>query len=316
MYRNQDNLPAGKTASVGVVGLGNMGLGMAVTLDQAGWRVTGYDLDAAAVAEAGGNGIGCVAQLPELAAEQVVLSLPGAGAVRSVVPELLEGARPRVIVDTTTSDPGTSREMAARCAEAGVAFVDAPVSGGRTGAWSGALTAFAGGTDAAVDSAAAVLSILTKQWSHLGPAGSGNIVKLLNNMLCAVNIASVAEAVDVLAAYGIDLPQAMTALNTGSGRSAVSQVNFEGAILKGELVGGFTVGLMARDVALGIDVATAAGARPSVLSASKQAWDRALAQLGPETDCNLAPSAFTSATDCFSSAALRPDAAPDQEGND
>lgn len=284
---------------IDVLGLGNMGLGMAVTLRAAGWHVTGYDPDPSARLRAASEGLGCADHLNLLQAPVVILSLPGAEVVEECVPQLLAQERMIAILDTTTSEPQTSRAMEALAAGAGSSFVDAPVSGGRVGAWSGGLTAFVGGTDAAVVEVAPALDCLTSRWTHLGAIGSGNVVKLLNNMLCAANLASVAEAIDVLAAHGLDIETGLEALNAGSGRSAVSQVSFADSILKGDLVGGFAVGLMARDVRLGLSVAREAGATPSVLAVTDDVWAHALEKLGPEADCNTAPSTFTTATTCL-----------------
>ncbi len=295
---------ATRERSVDVLGLGNMGLGMAVTLRAAGWVVRGFDPDPAARANAGREGIEVAHEIIALSAPTALLSLPGAAVVEQCVPDLLAGDRRVTVIDTTTSHPRTSQEMQTRCEAVGATFVDAPVSGGRGGAWSGGLTAFVGGRSTAVEMSAAVLGEITAQWSHLGASGSGNVVKLLNNMLCAANLASVAEAIDVLDAYGLDVVEGLAALNLGSGRSAVSQVNFADSILKGQLVGGFAVGLMARDVRLGLEVARAAGADPTLLRSTDEVWARALAVLGAEADCNRAPSAFTTATSCLDPAEL------------
>ncbi|MEV4094528.1 NAD(P)-dependent oxidoreductase [Streptosporangium saharense] len=304
MSTNEARSGMAGSKSVGVLGLGNMGLGIAITLKAAGWDVSGYDPDLGARRTAGNHGVACADEgLPT--SEALVLSLPSAATVRQVIPELLKAGPPRVVIDTTTSDPRTSGEMENLCERAGGHFVDAPVSGGRAGAWSGRLTAFVGGSEVAVEAASAVLTAFTSQWSHLGPVGSGNVVKLLNNMLCAANMASVAEAIDVLSAYGLDVPRSLAALNTGSGRSSVSTTVFEDSILRGELTGGFTVGLMTRDVELGLAAALEGGARPAVLSAAVDSWRGALERLGPAADCNVAPSAFTTATRCLDPAELR-----------
>ncbi|MFI7444950.1 NAD(P)-dependent oxidoreductase [Nonomuraea indica] len=302
--------------SVGVVGLGTMGSGIAATLKGAGRDVHGYDPSPAAGRIAQDHGVPCAVEISELACEAYVLSLPSARVVRDVVPELLRTGRARVVVDTTTSDPQTSAEMATLCAESGVHFVDAPVSGGRAGAWSGQLAAFVGGEAAAVDVAAGVLDAFTGRWHHLGPPGAGNVVKLLNNLLCAANIVAVAEAVDVLSAYGLDVRRSVAALNTGSGRSLVSEVVFAESILRGRLEGGFTVGLMTRDVELGLATVRAGGAEPAVLPAVVGSWRGALERLGVSADCNLAPSAFASATDVFEPENLARLASADDEKGD
>lgn len=291
--------------SVDVLGLGNMGLGIAVVLRDAGWKVTGFDPSPKAREAADEHRVAHASSMSDLKGAWAVLSLPSASTVEEVVPRLLAASPERIVIDATTSELDTSRRMHELTAVAGGAFVDAPVSGGRAGAWSGTLTSFVGGTQEAVTAAAPLLDVIAPSWTHLGGPGSGNVVKVLNNLLCAANLATVAEAIDVLAAHRLDVPKALHALNTGSGRSAVSQTVFEDGILRGKLSGGFAVGLMSRDVSLGMAVARAAGADPVVLSAVARAWEHALTTLGPAADCNLAPSAFTTATTILDPARLR-----------
>lgn len=310
MNTRTPDLTEPRDRSVDVLGLGNMGLGIAVVLRDAGWKVTGFDPSPKAHEAADEHGIAHAASLSDLKGAWAVLSLPSARTVEEVVPRLMAARPERVMIDATTSEPDTSRRMHELTAAAGGAFVDAPVSGGRAGAWSGTLTSFVGGTDDAVKAAAPLLDAIASSWTHLGGPGSGNVVKVLNNLLCAANLATVAEAIDVLAAHRLDVPKALRALNTGSGRSAVSQTVFEDSILRGEVSGGFAVGLMSRDVSLGVAVARAAGADPAVLAAVGRAWEHALATLGPAADCNVAPSAFTTATNALDPVQLRESARP------
>ncbi|GAA2330357.1 NAD(P)-binding domain-containing protein [Streptomyces violaceusniger] len=123
-----------------------------------------------------------------------VLSLPSADVVETTVPVLLSRPGTLAIVDTTTSEPATSASLSSLAADQGAAFVDAPVSGGRDGAAEGRLTAFVGATEQAFDTARPVLEALTGgQYQHLGGPGSGNVVKLLNNVLAAANLVSVVD---------------------------------------------------------------------------------------------------------------------------
>lgn len=289
---------------VALYGLGSMGGAMAFALVQAGWRVSGFDPSAGARAAADEIGVTTTASPADLAgAPYVVLSLPSAEQVRATVPGALSRAGTIAIVDTTTSEPQASRAMAELAASHGAAFVDAPVSGGRTGAVNGTLSAFVGGSADAVTAAAPLLQALTGgSWKHIGPAGSGNVVKLLNNVLVATNLVAVAEAMDVAASYGIDLNTAAAAISTATGASTVSQRMFPEQILSGVLDSGFALGLMARDVALACQVAEQGGSRPQVFTQVDRAWRKALAELGPTADFVTATSTFTTATD-----ALHPD---------
>ncbi|MFC3995049.1 NAD(P)-dependent oxidoreductase [Nocardiopsis sediminis] len=277
------------TTTVGVIGLGVMGGGMAATLVRAGFEVLGLDPDPGRSAVAAGNGVTPVSAPAELAgrADRVVLSLPGAAEVAETVPALLAGGAPGLIVDTTTSDPDTTRAMASLAAGAGTGYIDAPVSGGRTGAETGTLGAFVGGSDDAVHAAASVLDALTGGRAvHVGGPGAGNVAKLLNNALCAAQLGLVGEAVAAGAGYGLDPDRLIAALGAASGRSAVTEVNYPKWILPGTFDSGFPVRLMSRDVALCLDVIGRSGAEPGLLNAAGNLWAQAAERLDPAADFN------------------------------
>ena len=146
--------------------------------------------------------------------------------------------------------------------------MDAPVSGGRDGAASGSLSAFVGATTAALSAAQPVLLALTGgKYSHIGGPGSGNVVKLLNNVLAAANLVSVGEALGVAQAYGIDPATAAASISEASGGSKVSANMYPNWVLTGTHDSGFSLGLMARDAALAVDVAGKVGETPTLLAA-------------------------------------------------
>ncbi|MDR6558840.1 3-hydroxyisobutyrate dehydrogenase [Arthrobacter pascens] len=270
---------------VAVVGLGAMGGAMAATLRQAGWNVTGFDPSEAARAAAAEAGIATTANIADLAGTPyAVLSLPAANVVEATVPQLLAPGTV-AIVDTTTSEPATSRLMASLAEAQGAAFVDAPVSGGRDGAATGTLSAFVGATGAALAAAEPVLLALTGgKYSHIGGPGSGNVVKLLNNVLAAANLVSVGEALGVAKAYGIDPAKAAASISEASGGSKVSANMYPNWVLSGTHDSGFSLGLMARDAALAVEVAAQIGESPALLAAVAGQWQDALAALGPRAD--------------------------------
>ncbi|MFK0000886.1 NAD(P)-dependent oxidoreductase [Paenarthrobacter sp. NPDC090522] len=271
---------------VAVIGLGSMGGAMASTLHTAGWDVIGFDPSEGARATAAEGGITTTASLEDLAGTPyAVLSLPSAAIVEATVPTLLATPGVVAIVDTTTSEPGTSKAMAELAASKDAAFVDAPVSGGRAGAATGTLSAFVGGTEAALASAEPVLQALTGgNFAHIGGPGSGNVVKLLNNVLAAANLVSVGEALGVAKAYGIDPAVAAESISNASGGSKVSANMYPNWVLSGTHDSGFSLGLMARDAALAIDVAREIGEQPELLAAAAGQWQEALALLGPAAD--------------------------------
>jgi 3-hydroxyisobutyrate dehydrogenase len=274
------------TRRIAVIGLGAMGGAMAATLHKAGWDVTGFDPSDPARSAAEAAGITTTATLGDVAGTPyAVLSLPAASMVETTVPQLLAAPGTVAIIDTTTSEPATSKQMAELAQAQGAAFIDAPVSGGRDGAATGSLSAFVGATDAALRAAEPVLQALTGgKYSHIGGPGSGNVVKLLNNVLAAANLASVGEALGIAKAYGIDPATAAASISEASGGSKVSANMYPNWVLTGTHDSGFSLGLMARDAALAVDVAAQIGETPSLLAAVAKQWEDALAVLGPRAD--------------------------------
>jgi len=251
--------------TIGVVGLGNMGLGMAATLARKGFRVTGYDISDARRVAAEAKGVGFSADLGSVLADAdaLVFSLPLARDVEAVVTTpggLLERRdRKVVVIDTSTSDPGTTRRLAARLAEAGHALLDAPVSGGPSGAAEGTLTMMVGGAADAFALVEPVLAAMSARAVHVGPSGAGNIVKLVNNLLVAAHLVTTGEAMRLSEAAGLSAHEAIAVVNTATGRSAISEVMFPRWILTGSFDSGFSAGLMRKDVRLALELATESG---------------------------------------------------------
>lgn len=272
--------------NIAVIGLGSMGGAMASTLARAGWNVTGFDPSPEARDRALENGVRAVDELATLAGHEfVVLSLPNAEVVRATVPVMLSKPGTVGIIDTTTSDPTTSRAMAELAIEHQAAFVDAPVSGGRTGAATGQLSAFLGGEDSAVEACRPVLETLTGgAFQQLGGPGSGNVVKLINNALAAVNLASVGEALSIAQAWGVDPVVAAASVSNATGGSRVTSAMYPDWVLSGTFDSGFSMGLMARDAALAVDIAQKVGEDPQILARSSSLWQDSLESLGSGAD--------------------------------
>ncbi len=250
---------------VGVVGLGNMGLPMAVSLARHGFTVLGFDLSAARRDLAAAQGIRPVAEVGALlrAADAVVSSLPLGRDVEALVRTpggLLERRDRRVtLVDTSTADPGTSRRLAALLDGAGHGHLDAPVSGGPAGAATGQLTMMIGGSEADVAAAQPVLQALSAQALHVGPSGAGNVAKLINNMLVAAHLITNGEAFRLAEAAGVKAEAVLAVVNAATGRSAVSEAFFPKWVLSGRFDSGFAAGLMRKDVGLAAELAREVG---------------------------------------------------------
>lgn len=258
----------------GVIGLGAMGLPMAKVLSEKGFSVLGLDLSPARRAEAEAAGIPLAADAAALfaACDTVILSLPAAAHIRAVIAGAgLAGLAPRVIIDTSTSDPATSREMAAMLAAQGHAFLDAPVSGGPAGAASGRLSFMIGGAPEAVSAARPQLEALGAAIGHVGPSGAGNVVKLVNNMLVACHMLTTAEGLRLAEAAGVPAADALAVINAATGRSALSEVHFPTWVLPGT-DSGFSAGLMRKDLRLALEMAEGAGAALPVAELARALW--------------------------------------------
>lgn len=276
------------TNTVGVVGLGVMGSGMAQHLSEEGFSVLAYDPAPGAVERQEFPVEAMSVEDLARTADYLLLSVPGSAQVEDVMATVLTYARPGlVVVDTSTSDPQVTRRMAAKAAEAGVLFVDAPVSGGRTGALNGTLRSFVGGSKEAIAKAGPLIQALTAGRAvFVGGPGAGHIVKLLNNAMVAAHLAIAGEALAIADAFELDPETVLNAINGATGRSGVTEVNVPTWVMSGTFDSGFTMGLMSRDVALATEVGAAAGAPVPLLSLTADRWGSMLAQAGAGADFN------------------------------
>ena len=243
-------------AVIGVVGLGNMGRGMALSLARAGHDVLGTDPSDAARGALAAAGIAVFETLAPLCAraEILILSLPTAEIVETVVTGtdgIIAHARPGLrVVDTSTSNPETTRRLAAALAANGMAMIDAPVSGGPKDAITATMTMVIGGADDDVAAVEPILSGMSAKRVHVGPVGAGHVCKLVNNLLCAAHLLTASEAVRIARDADVDPVRLLEGLNAGSGRSGVTQVNLPTWVLNGAFDSGFTMALMRKDVRL------------------------------------------------------------------
>ncbi|WP_342607112.1 NAD(P)-dependent oxidoreductase [Vibrio tritonius] len=246
--------------NIGVIGLGNMGSGMAATLAKKSFSVFGYDLSSQALEAIATQGVTPIAQFAELVAvcDVVILSLPKAlhveqvclGHHQSTESILALGKPGLIVIDTTTSEAQTSRKVAAELAKQGIEFLDAPVSGGPAGAASGTMSMVIGGKESTLATVMPILAAMSTTQVHIGDVGAGNIAKIANNLLCAAHLITTAEVVSMAQHAGVDAEKVLAGINAGSGRSGVSQVNFPKWILNDTYNSGFTMGLMRKDVGL------------------------------------------------------------------
>jgi len=221
-------------------------------------------------------------------AEVVITCLPTSREVAALLdgPDgLLAGlSSGALLVDCTSGDPGTSRRIAERLAERQIDFVDAPVSGGTSGAEKGTLTVMCGGSDAAVDRARPVLEAFAERIVHCGGVGAGDAVKAVNNALLAVHIWSAAEGLVALAKAGVDADVALEVINASSGRSNASMNLFPERVLTRAFPRTFRLSLLDKDVAIAADLARAARVPTPVLQLTAELFRAAHHALGDGAD--------------------------------
>lgn len=276
-------------AMTGVIGLGAMGLPMAATLAGKGFSVVGFDLDAARCQQAADAGCSVAASPLEVfrTCEVVVFSLPAAQHVRAVIEasDLMAEKMPRrVIIDTSTSEPGVSRELARTLAALGHGFLDAPVSGGPTGAAAGQLSFMIGGDEADFRDAEPQLAAMGAKILHVGASGAGNVAKLVNNMLVACHMLTTAEGLRLAEAAGVGAADALRVINAASGRSMLSEVHFPNWILSGSFASGFATALMRKDLRLALELAEQSGADLPIANEARTLWSEEVSGIADKAD--------------------------------
>ena len=222
------------------------------------------------------------------AAEAIVTCLPTSAEVESLLDGrdgILAGAAANALfLDCTSGDPVTSRRIAARLAERGIAFADAPVSGGTNGAEAGTLTVMVGGDAATVERAQPVLASFGKRIVHLGPVGAGDAMKAVNNALLGVNIQALGEGLATLVKAGVAPRLAVETLNASSGRSFVSEALVPERVLTGAWPRTFRLALLDKDVGIALGVARDTRVETPVLDAAHAALHQARQTLGEDAD--------------------------------
>jgi 3-hydroxyisobutyrate dehydrogenase len=272
-------------ASIGFIGLGNMGGPMAANLVKAGHRVTGFDLNPAALdalRNAGGAIAGSAAEAVK-GASVLITMLPAGEHVREVylnqggVIDLAKDAAAKdggpLLIDCSTIDVDSARFVTAAAAQAGLAMLDAPVSGGTAGAQNATLTFMVGGSEEAFARGKTVLEAMGKNIFHAGGPGAGQAVKICNNMMLAINMAGVAEAFLLAEKLGLDWGKLHQICATATANSwALSSYcpapgPVPAAPSNRDYAPGFAAALMVKDVKLSQAAADATGS-PTPLGAT------------------------------------------------
>ena len=248
---------------IGFIGLGVMGLPMAQHLATAGYELTVYDINASASAAlmATHPAVHVAASAEQVAARSdvVVTMLPSGREVRETVfgPQglLLGLGRGGLLLDTSSSEPWYTHEIAAGLAAAGHTMVDAPVSGAEAGAIAAELVFMVGGDAASVHRARPLLEVLGRKIFHLGSVGAGHTMKSINNLITAVTFLATAEGLIMGKGAGLD-PAVMTdVLNASTGMSWITQMHIRQRILSRRFDDPFKLDLMVKDINIALQVA-------------------------------------------------------------
>jgi 3-hydroxyisobutyrate dehydrogenase-like beta-hydroxyacid dehydrogenase len=272
---------------IGFLGVGRMGSGMVGRLLAAGHPVTVHDPDAAAVARLVARGATAAGTVAELAAAApiVMASLPSPAIVLQAARVVAAASGVEVFVDLSTSGTAAAQAVAALLEPRGIASIDAPVSGGVTGAANGKLAIMASGPRAALDRLQPVLAQLGRVFLIGEQPGLGQTVKLANNLLSAAALAITAEALAMGVRAGVDPAVMIEVINVSSGRNSATLDKIPRHVLNRKFDFGFANALSFKDVRLCVDEAEALGVPMVVGAAVRQMLSITDKLYGPEADC-------------------------------
>lgn len=280
------------SSKIGVVGLGSMGYGMALSLVRAGHETYGFDVSERAVArfvEAGGHGGHDLTEIAH-SLDALVIVVRNAEQTRAVLsaalPRLREGA---VVVACATVAPSFAREMEGTCGEAGVLYLDAPISGGAAKAAEGELSVMASGAAAAFAAARPALDAVAQTVFELGDAaGTGSAMKAINQLLAGVHIAAMAEALTFGMTQGVDPALTAKVINRCAGASWMFE-NRAPHVVDGDYTPRSAIDIWPKDLGIVLDIAREAKFGVPLTAAALQQFLAASGSgLGAEDDAAVA----------------------------
>ena len=277
-------------AVLGFIGVGRMGGPMASRLLDAGHQLCIYDVSAEATAPFAARGATLAASPAEVAsqAEIVLVSLPTPDIVRTVAlggnAGIINGSKVRLMIDLSTTGPGVATEVAGQLAERRIGWVDAPVSGGVTGARAGTLAVMVSCPKPAFGEIEPVLKTFGKIFFTGEKPGLAQSAKLANNLLAATALVATSEAMAMGVKAGLDPKVLLDIVNASSGRNSATQDKFPRAILPGTFDFGFATGLSYKDVRLCIEEAEAMGIPMVVGAAVREMLAITRSRFGADSD--------------------------------
>jgi 3-hydroxyisobutyrate dehydrogenase-like beta-hydroxyacid dehydrogenase len=274
---------------LGFIGVGRMGIHMAGRLLDAGYALTIYDTNETAMQRLEQRGAKRAASAADVASkcETVLVSLPTPDIVRAVAlgkAGVIEGGKAKVFVDLSTTGPRVAKEVAEGLATKGITAVDAPVSGGPSGAEKGTLAMMIACPKVLADELRPVIEVLGK-FFYIGEApGLGQTMKVINNLLSATAITITSEAMVMGVKAGLDPATMLDVINAGSGRNTATADKFPRCVVNRRFDFGFTTALLYKDIKLCLDEAEALGVPMIVGNAVRQVMAIGKAAQGPDAD--------------------------------
>jgi 3-hydroxyisobutyrate dehydrogenase-like beta-hydroxyacid dehydrogenase len=262
---------------IGLIGLGLMGRPMGMNLIKAGYSLAVWNRTASRADELVAAGAKLAKSPQEVAASAdflftIVSDPPALEQVlwgpQGALPALPRGS---TYVDSSTISPALARKIAAACAERGVRFLDAPVTGGDWGAKKGELLFMIGGDAETLKDAEPVLRVMGKKLFHLGPHGAGQTIKLAMNLILALQVDALAEALALVTGAGLAGEKLVEVLESSMARSGVLDVKAPN-LLKGEYVPSFPLRLMHKDLGLALDLANQLGVALPATAAAREIY--------------------------------------------
>ena len=274
---------------LGFIGVGRMGQHMASRLIEAGYALTIYDTNETAMQRLEQRGAKRAKSPADVATlcETVLVSLPTPDVVKAVAlgsSGVIEGSKAKVFVDLSTTGPRVAKEVAEGLAKKGITAVDAPVSGGPSGAEKGTLAMMIACPRPLADELRPVIEVLGKFFYIGDQPGAGQTMKVINNLLSATAITITAEAMVMGVKAGLDPTTMLDVINAGSGRNTATADKFPRCVVNRRFDFGFTTGLLYKDIKLCLDEAETLSTPMIVGNAVRQVMAIGKAEMGPDAD--------------------------------
>jgi len=262
---------------IAFIGLGLMGRLMAANLEKAGHALQTFDLN--------GSGNCRGARQAATGAEVLITMVPDGKAVRTAVLAALPGLTPgSIVIDMSSSDPATTRELGALLKKKNIHMLDSPVSGAKGKAADGTLALMVGGDSAILERARPVLSAMGTEIFHTGALGSGLATKSLHNFLGAAGTIAGFEALLVGEKYGLDPKVLVDVINASTGKNSTTERKIPQQVFTGAFASGFQHALMTKDVGIALEIARAVGVETPYLRNTLKIWRDAQRRLRAGAD--------------------------------